>query len=180
MAPPVTNPARMSFQWFLCSVTLTTPTSTARDRSTRHKVGFIRRVPLVWNTRVTYIWKTKKKTQNEPSLKQKENKILLWWWARSVSNYPAEIMQTMPQFDWFNGLSSLIKPPEAALCCRITAAEGGLNKEESTVMTAGMGSSPLPQWPWTDWSTFRKMDEKTIIVLMFSKITGTRCSDSTQ
>lgn len=57
MAPPVINPARTSFQWFLCSVTLITPTSTARDSSTRHRVGFVRRVPLVRNTRVTYICK---------------------------------------------------------------------------------------------------------------------------
>lgn len=57
MAPPVMKPARTSFQWFLCSVTLITPTSTARDSSARHKVGFVKRVPLARNMRVMYICK---------------------------------------------------------------------------------------------------------------------------
>jgi len=71
MAPPVMNPARTSFQWFLCSVTLTTPTSAARDSTTRHKVGLVRRVPLVRYTRVTYIWGT--------------NQVKMSWYKSSVS-----------------------------------------------------------------------------------------------
>lgn len=55
MAPPVKNPPRTSAQWFRYSVTLTTPTSTARQRRVRLIVGLVSREPLVLNTSVTYI-----------------------------------------------------------------------------------------------------------------------------
>lgn len=55
MAPPVMNPARTSFQWFLCSVTRITPTNMARESRARHRVGLVKRVPLARNIRVMYI-----------------------------------------------------------------------------------------------------------------------------
>lgn len=83
IAPPVINPARTSFQWFRCSVTLTTPTSTARDSNTRQTVGFVKRVPLARNIRVTYIWK-------------KDISLKPWakWFVESTVWHPAS--QTWP------------------------------------------------------------------------------------